>query len=292
MRHYPFKSHYITMRGMRYHFLDEGRGEPLVMLHGNPTWSFYYRNLVQAFRKDYRVIVPDHFGCGLSEMPGPLQYDFRLRSRIDDLNTLMDHLKLDQPLTLIVHDWGGMIGLAWAMEHLERVRRLVIMNTAGFFPPQGKPIPWRLRLIRRPNPIIDWAVLHLNLFARTALYMAPRRPLPANIKAGLIAPYDTPRHRLATLKFVQDIPLSPGDPSGQIVDQVDQKLAHITARPVLLIWGRHDFVFDRDYFDEWRHRVPHAEVHWLDDAGHYLLEDAPAKIAGLIGAFLKNPKNQ
>ncbi len=292
MQAYPFKSNYLTIRGLRYHYLDEGQGEPLVMLHGNPTWSFYFRRLVEKFSATYRVIVPDHIGCGLSDKPGPGQYDFRLRSRIDDLNALLAHLVPDQAVTLIVHDWGGMIGLGWAVDHLEHVRRLVIMNTAGFFPPGRKAIPWRLRLLRRPNPLMDWAVLHLNLFARAALYMAPRRSLPPAIKAGLIAPYDTPRHRLATLKFVQDIPLSPDDPSGPIVARVDRELDRITARPVLLIWGRHDFVFDRDYFDEWRRRMPKAEVHWLDEAGHYLLEDAPEKIAGLIGAFLKNPANR
>ncbi len=292
MQAYPFKSNYLSIRGLRYHYLDEGRGEPLVMLHGNPTWSYYFRRLVEKFSATHRVIVPDHIGCGLSDKPGPERYDFRLRSRIDDLNALLNHLLPDQPVTLIVHDWGGMIGLGWAVEHLERVRRLVIMNTAGFFPPGRKAIPWRLRLLRRSNPIMDWAVLHLNLFARAALYMAPRRPLPPKVKAGLIAPYDTPRHRLATLKFVQDIPLSPDDPSGPIVARVERELGRITARPVLLIWGRHDFVFDRDYFDEWRRRVPQAEVHWLEEAGHYLLEDAPEEIAGLIGAFLKNPVNR
>jgi len=292
MQAYPFKSNYLTIGGLRYHYLDEGRGEPLVMLHGNPTWSFYFRRLVEKFSATHRVIVPDHIGCGLSDKPGSGQYDFRLRSRIDDLNALIEHLIPDQPVTLIVHDWGGMIGLGWAVDHLEHVRRLVIMNTAGFFPPGRKAIPWRLRLLRRPNPVMDWAVLHLNLFARAALYMAPRRPLPPAVKAGLIAPYDTPRHRLATLKFVQDIPLSPADPSGPIVARVDRELDRITARPVLLIWGRHDFVFDRDYFDEWRRRMPQAEVHWLDEAGHYLLEDAPEKIADLIDAFLKNTANR
>ena len=291
MQGYPFKSNYLTIRGMRYHYLDEGQGEPLVMLHGNPTWSFYFRRLVQRFSATHRVIVPDHIGCGLSDKPGDEQYDFRLRSRIDDLSALLALLVPDQPVTLIVHDWGGMIGLGWAVDHLESIRRLVIMNTAGFFPPKGKSIPWRLRLLRRPNPLMDWAVLHLNLFARGALYMASRHPLPPAVKAGLIAPYDTPHNRLATLKFVQDIPLSPNDPSGPIVARVERELGRITARPVLLIWGRHDFVFDRDYFDEWRRRAPQAEVHWLEEAGHYLLEDAPEEIAGLIATFLKNSHN-
>jgi cis-3-alkyl-4-acyloxetan-2-one decarboxylase len=126
------------------------------------------------------------------------------------------------PITLIVHDWGGMIGLAWALDHLDRVGRLVLMNTAGFFPPGNKTIPQRLRMLRTPNPIMDRLVLHLNLFARAALYMAPRRRLAADVKAGLIAPYNCPHNRLATLKFVQDIPLSPRDPGGALVERVSR----------------------------------------------------------------------
>lgn len=283
---YPFQSHYLTINGLRYHYLDEGSGRPLLMVHGNPTWSFYFRNLVSAFRDRYRVIVPDHMGCGLSDKPDIGQYDFRLKSRVNDLAALLDHLDLNQPVTLVLHDWGGMIGLGWALRHPERVDRFVITNTAGFFPPMGKQIPWRLKVIRRPNPIMDWAVLHLNLFARAALVMAPRKPLPPAVKAGLIAPYNCPRHRLATLKFVQDIPLSPGDPSGALVEQVDRNLESLCRRPTMLVWGAHDFVFDRDYFEEWRRRLPHAQAHWIESAGHYLLEDEPETVLALMESFL------
>ncbi|RJQ87969.1 MAG: alpha/beta fold hydrolase [Desulfobacteraceae bacterium] len=283
---YPYKSNYLRVNGLRYHYLDEGRGEPLLMLHGNPTWSFYFRNLVAAFKQSYRVIVPDHMGCGLSDKPDLNQYDFRLASRIGDLAALIEHLNPDRPVTLIAHDWGGMIGLGWALNHPERVARMVLMNTAGFFPPRGKPIPRRLRWLRNPNPIAQWAVLHLNLFACAALYMAPHRALPAEVRSGLIAPYNCALHRLATLKFVQDIPLNEADASGRIVARVEENLPRLTRNPVLLVWGAHDFVFDRAYFDEWRRRVPHAQAHWLTEAGHYLLEDAPVKIAGLIREFL------
>ncbi len=287
---YPFESRYLDINGLRYHYLDEGSGEPLLMLHGNPTWSFYFRRLIIAFRERYRVIVPDHMGCGLSDKPDGSRYDFRLKSRVDDLNALITHLNPDQPITLIVHDWGGMIGLAWALEHLERIGRLVIMNTAGFFPPGGKAIPLRLRLLRTPNPIMNWAVLHLNLFAAAAIHMAPRRRLPASVRSGLLAPYLNPQNRLATLKFVQDIPLGPKDPSGDIVAEVDRNLGRIMDRPAQLIWGAHDFVFNRSYYDEWRRRVPHAQAHWLHDAGHYLLEDAPDTIIALIQGFMdKHP---
>lgn len=285
---YPFKSNYLTIGGLKYHYLDEGRGEPLLMVHGNPTWSFYFRSLVKAFSGEYRVIVPDHMGCGLSGKPTEDQYGFRLRDRVADLKALMNHLDLKAPLTLIVHDWGGMIGLAWALDHLDEVGRVVIMNTAGFFPPAGKTIPQRLRLIRSGRSLLRHLVLRCNLFARAALYMAPHRPLPPDVKAGLIAPYDSPLNRLATLKFVLDIPLSPRDPSGAIVARVNRNLARICDRPTLLLWGAHDFVFDRDYYNQWRRRLPQAETHWFDNAGHYLLEDIPEQIIPLIRRFLHN----
>jgi haloalkane dehalogenase len=285
---YPYRSNYLELDGLNYHYLDEGRGDPLVMVHGNPTWSFFYRSLVDAFSERYRVIVPDHMGCGLSDKPGEDRYGYRLRNRVDDLSRLIHHLKINRPVTLVVHDWGGMIGLAWALENLERVGRIVVMNTAGFFPPRSKSIPLRLRLIRSGGTLMRLAVLKLNLFARAALYMAPRRPLPPAVKAGMIAPYDSPKNRLATLKFVLDIPLRPDDPSGAIVQAVERGLGRIFARPALILWGAHDFVFDRDYYREWRRRLPHVEAHWFDDAGHYLLEDIPDKIISHIRDFLRN----
>jgi pimeloyl-ACP methyl ester carboxylesterase len=285
---YPFKSNYLTIGGLKYHYLDEGRGEPLLMVHGNPTWSFYFRSLVKAFSDEHRVIVPDHMGCGLSDKPTADQYGFQLHDRVADLKALMDNLNLKSPLTLVVHDWGGMIGLAWALDHLDQVGRIVIMNTAGFFPPAGKTLPLRLKMIRSGRGLFRHLVLRFNLFARAALYMAPRSPLPPEVKAGLIAPYAAPRSRLATLKFVLDIPLSARDPSGAIVARVERNLARICDRPTLILWGAHDFVFDRDYYNQWRRRLPLAESHWFDDAGHYLLEDVPERIIPLIRRFLHN----
>jgi haloalkane dehalogenase len=285
---YPFKSNFLNIDGMKYHYLDQGRGEPLLMVHGNPTWSFYYRCLVQAFSDQHRVIVPDHIGCGLSDKPGEKQYDYRLLNRVLNLTYLMDYLKLDQPVTLIVHDWGGMIGLAWALDHLDQVGRIIVMNTAGFFPPHGKSIPMRLRLIRSGSWLMRYAVLHLNIFARAALLMAPHKPLPPAVRRGLIAPYNAPSNRIATLKFVLDIPLGREDPSGPIIDRVDRHIDQIFQRPAIVLWGAHDFVFDRDYYNEWRRRLPDVECHWFDDAGHYLLEDIPDKVISHIKGFLRN----
>jgi haloalkane dehalogenase len=283
---FPYPPHYLDRNGLQYHYIDEGRGDPILMVHGNPTWSFFFRSLIEEFRSDHRVIAPDHMGCGLSDKPSAEQYDFRLKSRIEDLKALMRHLDPDRPVTLIVHDWGGMIGLAWALEHLQRIGRVVIMNTAGFFPPRSKPIPLRLQMIRSGNHLLEKAVLRLNLFARAALHMAPHKRLASDVAAGLLAPYNCANNRLATLKFVQDIPLGPDDPSGRIVLHVQNNLVKFQRFPILILWGAHDFVFDRDYFQEWRRRFPSAPAHWIDNAGHYLLEDTPHRIASLIREFL------
>jgi haloalkane dehalogenase len=287
---YPFKSHFFDRRGMAYHYLDEGRGPAVIMVHGNPTWSFYYRELVKELRRDHRVIVPDHLGCGLSASPDPGRYGYRLADRVADLEAFMEHLDPIGPLTLVVHDWGGMIGMAWALSHPERIGRVVIFNTAAFPPPTGKPIPRRLQIIRNFAPFSRPAVLGLNLFARAAIYMASRKGLAPEVRAGLLAPYHDPQHRLATLKFVQDIPLAPGDPSYQLVLRTDHELKNLARRPTLICWGRHDFVFDDDYLAEWCRRIPTAEVHVLKDAGHYALEDAAPRVVELVRVFLqKNP---
>jgi len=282
---YPFQSHFLDRNGLRYHFVDQGEGNPVVMVHGNPTWSFFFRRIIQALSIDHRTIAPDHMGCGLSDKPDDLKYDFRLQSRLDDFSALMDHLDLDR-VTLMVHDWGGMIAMAWAVANPHRVARLIITNTAGFFPPGCKRIPLRLRVIRNLGALATPAVLYGNLFARGALHMAPRKRLTAEVKQGLLAPYNCPKNRLATLRFVQDIPLAPGDPGFHIVDRVDRHLATLAHVPMLILWGRHDFVFDVDYYNEWCRRFPKAEKHLFDDAGHYLLEDVPVRIVGLVNAFL------
>jgi len=282
---YPFESRWLDRGAARMHYLDEGRGDPVVMVHGNPTWSFYYRNLVKALRNDHRCIVPDHIGCGLSDKPGDEAYDYVLERRAGDLTALLDHLGIEENVTLVVHDWGGMIGLAWALRKPERIRRLVILNTAAFLMPPGKRLPWRLRLIRH-GPLGPILVRGLNAFARGAARMAPCKRLPPDVRAAYVGPYNSWANRIATLRFVQDIPLGPRDPSYGPAKWVDENLHRLADRPTLICWGEQDFVFDRDYLKEWRRRFPNAQVHAFADAGHYVLEDAIERVVPLVRAFL------
>ncbi len=283
---YPFKSHYLDLGGNRYHYLDEGKGDAVVMVHGNPTWSFYFRHLVQALRGTNRVIVPDHMGCGLSDKPSDKDYDYTLERRVTDLETLLASLKIKGKITLVLHDWGGMIGLGWATRHPELIERLVILNTSGFRLPKTKRLPFTLRMVRDVRPFGALAVRGFNAFAGLATRMAVKHPLSPRVRAGLTAPYDSWQNRIATLRFVQDIPLHPGDASYETVLAVEEGLKNLQHVPMFIGWGRHDFVFDDHFLAEWRERFPKAEVNVFEDAGHYVLEDAADRLIPMIREFI------
>jgi len=283
---YPFAGQVFDLDGLAYHYLDEGAGEPVVMVHGNPTWSFYYRNLVQALRDDYRAIVPDHIGCGLSDKPGDARYRYTLEQRVADLGALLDHLDLEGRITLVAHDWGGMIAMAWAVRHPERVGRIVLMNTAAFHLPADMRLPVALWFVRNTR-IAPYLVRRFNLFSRGASWLAPAKRMSKELRRAYCAPYDTWENRIATLRFVQDIPLVPDDPAYPLVSEVESGLERFRDTPVLLLWGEKDFVFQPKVLTIFEKIWPHAEVHRFADAGHYVLEDAGAEIAPRVRDFLK-----
>lgn len=286
---YPFASHQLTVRGQRMHYLDEGPrdgAQPAVlMVHGNPTWSFYYRKLVLALRGERRCLVPDHIGMGWSSRPPKSAYGYRLADRVADLAEFIEQTVPEGPLDLIVHDWGGMIGMAWAVQHPERVRRIVVLNTAAFPLPPSKRLPFTLGLVRNTG-LGAFLVSRLNAFARGATWLAVRKPMSLATRAGYLAPYATPERRLATLEFVRDIPLKPGDPGFDLVHATADKLERLADHPMLIQWGRHDFVFDDHFLAGWEARFPAAEVQVYEDAGHYVLEDAADRVVPRVRAFL------
>lgn len=286
---YPFEPHWLNLpSGHRMHYVDEGpRDAPAVlMLHGNPTWSFYWRRLISALSPSHRVIAPDHIGCGKSDKPGDDAYSYRLGQRVDDIAALVEQLGL-QNITLAVHDWGGMIGMGWAHRHPELVARLVVLNTAAFPMPSSKRLPASLWLARDTGAGA-LLVRGFNAFARGATRLAVTRArLPKEVRDGLCAPYDSWDHRRAVLRFVQDIPLKEGDPSFALVREVGEHLHQFNDRPVLICWGDRDFVFDDHFLEVWKSALPDAEVHQFPDCGHYVLEDAPAEIEALVLRFLR-----
>ena len=294
---YSFQPHRFEVRpGIALSYLDEGPrdGEVVVMLHGNPSWSFYWRHLVLGLRDRYRCIVPDHVGMGMSDRPDDApdarpRYDYTLQSRVDDLSALLDHLDITGPVTLAVHDWGGMVGFGWALSHMPQVKRLVILNTAAFPLPAAKPMPWQLSL-GRDSRVGGFLIRAFNLFARGAAWLGTERSLPAAVRRGYIAPYNGWRNAISTLRFMQDIPLREGDRAWPLVEAAGRALPQYADRPTFIGWGLRDFVFDRHFLEGFRRALPNAEVHAFEDANHYVLEDKHEVLVPAIRGFLdRNP---
>jgi pimeloyl-ACP methyl ester carboxylesterase len=284
---YPFTPHaFVQPDGLVQSYLDEGPrdGNVVVMLHGNPSWSYYWRKLVLGLRDRYRCIVPDHIGMGLSDKPSDDKYEYTLQSRIDDLDRLLDSLGITGPVTLAVHDWGGMIGFGWALKHSERVQRFVVLNTGAFPLPAAKPLPWQIRLGR--TPLGTALIRGLNAFASGAARDGVVNAMPADVRRAFEAPYDSWANRISTLRFVQDIPLRAGDRAWPIVAASEKALATYAGRPVFYGWGLRDFVFDKHFLDAFRASLPGTEAHVFEDAGHYVLEDKADVLVPAIRAFL------
>jgi cis-3-alkyl-4-acyloxetan-2-one decarboxylase len=271
---------------LRMAYRSEGTGDPIVCVHGNPTYSYYFRSIFENLSQQYRVVAPDHIGCGDSDKPTLAQYSFRLQDRIDDLEALLNHLTINERVTLVLHDWGGMIGLGWAARHPGRVKRIIAINTGCTRLPAAKPFPWSLWLGRN-TALGAWLILNRNYFVKKAAeWCVARRPLPPEVRAQYFRPYPTPASRLSVLKFVQTIPLRPTDEGMDIVEQVEASLTQYANIPTLLLWGLKDYVFDRHFYEEWRRRFPHAEAHAWPDCSHYLLEDAGAEAIMRMARFL------
>lgn len=263
------------------HFVDEGSGDPLLFVHGNPTWSFAWRNLILRFRDRYRCVALDHLGCGLSDKPKSYPYD--LRHHIDNLCGLMIDLDL-RNITLIVHDWGGAIGIGALGKLPERIARVVITNTAAF---PSTRIPLRISACRIPW-LGQIGVRGLNLFAGLATTMATSNPrgLPPDVKAGYLAPYDSWANRVAIDRFVNDIPMSKSHPSYKTLLEVESALKVVRARPTQILWGMRDWCFSPAFYREFRERLPEARYVEFADAGHYLFEDALEPMGNTINSFL------
>jgi haloalkane dehalogenase len=274
---YPFTSRFLDLGGARLHYVDEGTGPVIVLVHGNPTWSFYFRDLISGLRDRYRVIAMDHIGCGLSDKPQ--KYPYTLATHIGNFSRLMDHLELDS-VSLGVHDWGGPIGFGWATQNPARVERLFVFNTAAFL---GGKMPLRIRICGWPvlGPLL---VRGFNGFCRAAIFMAAKNKsrMTSEVAAGYLAPYNSWANRIAILRFVQDIPFGPHVPSHAVFQQIESNLGAVSDKPMTIFWGMQDFCFTPGFLSQWTQHFPEAIVHRFEDAGHYVVEDAGERILTIV----------
>ncbi len=284
---YPFAGNLFEQPGtqrsgapVRMHYLDEGEGPVVLMMHGNPTWSFFYRNLVRTLvAAGFRCIVPDHVGCGLSDKPQ--DYPYVLKRRIDDIERLVDFLKIEH-FSLVVHDWGGAIGCGFAVRRPESLRRLVVLNTAAFL---SKRIPVRIASVKVPI-FGEFIIRGLNGFARPAATMAVTSPLPKPIKRGYLWPYRSWADRVAIWNFVKDIPLNKRHRSYATLFGIETGLSKLKDKPIQIVWGGRDFCFNHSFLKKWCELYPNAELQLHEACGHYILEDGANEVLTKIQYFL------
>lgn len=277
---YPFKRNGFNINGNNMNYVDEGQGHPVIMLHGNPTWSFYYRNLGKALKDNYRVIIPDHIGCGLSDKPQ--DYEYTLENHIQNLGKLVKSLGITK-FSLIVHDWGGAIGMGYATRHPENISNIIIQNTAAF---RSQEIPFSIRICKTPI-LGEPFVRAFNGFAFPATFMASEKKLSSTIKKGYLLPYNNYRNRIATAKFVKDIPLSKNHRSYKTLEVIENNLNKMKC-PIMVLWGKKDFCFNDHFLDRWKEIYPEAIYKEFKNAGHYVLEDGGNEILEDVKGFLSD----
>lgn len=282
---YPFESQYVEIGGHNYHYIEEGNGDPIILLHGNPSWSFYYRELILKLSSKYHCYAPDHIGMGLSDKPDDDNYNYTLPQRVEDLKQFLEAKGISNNITLILHDWGGIIGMSYARQNPDSIKKIVLLNTAAFHLPEKKKFPLMLWFSR--TMLGAFFVRAFNSFSKGATIIGVKRvKMSKEIRRAYCAPYNSWENRIATLRFIQDIPLKKGDPGYDYVSDVENHLHLFNNTPILIAWGMKDVVFDKHFLNTWIDYLPHSKVHQFEDCGHYILEDAQEEIGQLIIDFL------
>jgi len=276
---FPFKPSFESINGFNMHYVDEGKGEPIVCLHGEPTWSYLYRNFIIELSEENRVIAPDQMGFGKSDVPQDKEY--RMDEHIDNLTKLL--LKLDlKNITLVIQDWGGPIGLGFAVNNPERIKRLVIMNTSiGVMKADKKP--WYATV--EEKGMYEQFIMNIEGLIKGGIYRKE------NVTDSMIKAYTTPfpseEYYIGAFTWPKDIPVGDSHPSASIMMHVRENLDKLSEKEKILIWGMKDPIFPKRTIDWWHRIYPDIETHRIENASHFLQEDAPEEIIEIIMDFLK-----
>jgi haloalkane dehalogenase len=277
---YPFEPHYADIGGLRMHHVDEGAGDPVLLLHGEPTWSFLYRKMIPVLTAaGHRAVAPDLFGFGRSDKPTDRHfytYDVHVRT----VTELVRHLDLSN-ITVVVQDWGGPIGLRFAVENPGRVARLVVLNTGLSFPSEQWPTPafmqWR-----------DFAErTGLELPVGLIVQGATATEVPPDVIAGYEAPFPTPESKTGAAMFPLLVPIADGDPGVAEMLATREGLAR-WEKPALVLFSDQDPIFSTLVAHSMARLIPTGgEPEFVTGASHFLQEDRGEEIAERIVRFLR-----
>ena len=275
---YPFKHHYFKVNDTTMHYVDEGEGEVLLFVHGTPSWSFEFRNVIKFLSKKYRCIAIDHIGFGLSEKPA--KYDYTVQNHTASLLKLVTHLQLNQ-FTMLVHDFGGIIGLAAAEQIPEKIKGLVILNT-WCRSIQDEPEYKKMKMILG-SPLMPLLYRYLNFSAKYILPAAfgERSRLTPEIHQHFLRPFSKVSERNGTIAFAKSLLLDQ-----DYYASVGEKLSILKDNPVLIIWGMKDEFITEKHLLWMQEQFPGSKVVRYDDAGHFVLEEKSVVAGPVIAEFM------
>ncbi len=275
----PFQSRFVTVAGHRMHYVDEGSGPVVLLLHGNPTWCFFYRNVIRELKDSFRLIAPDFLGMGLSDRtPGT---KFRAIDRINQLEEFVSSLGITN-FSIVMHDWGGPLGTGFIQRRLQSVNRIVYLNTTLT---ETEILPGFIKLAA--TPIIGKTMTrHTDTFVRMTTSVGAFRKLTPEVISGYRAPYTTRQRRDAIWDFVADIPFGPEHPTYTEMVSIAAGLPKVAEKPVKIIWGLKDPCFHREMLSKVAAHFPKAELLEIPDASHLVLDDAPQIAIPAIKEFL------
>jgi haloalkane dehalogenase len=279
---FPFEARFLDVDDVRIHYVDEGPRDaaPLLMLHGNPTWSYMYRKPIASLsERGHRCVAFDHMGFGRSSKP-PQPRRYTLSTHVQNALAVIDQLDL-RDLTLVCHDWGGPIGLGAALERRDRVRAVVAMNTWAWELPSF--LPGFLRQFRGEG-LGEILALANNAVVESIPGGMRNRNVDATMMDAYRAPFPDYWSRLGTLGFIRDIPLTENDVSAPLMGHIHESLDQLDV-PLLLVWGMRDRVFVPAFIDQWQALFPESNTVEIG-AAHYLVEDAPDQVADAIHGFV------
>ena len=276
---YPFRSNYLNLEMGKMHYLDEGKGDPVVMLHGNPTWSFLYRHLVSGLSNSYRCIAVDYIGFGLSDKPK--NWSYLPQDHAKNVEILMEKLGL-KDITLIVQDWGGPIGISYAISHPDNVKQLVIMNTWAWSVSDDFHFRWFSRFLG--GMFGKLLITRFKFFERTIMkaFNKNRSKFTKSIHQHYLRPFSNSKERKGVWMFPREI-----TGSSDWLQGLWSQRAKIKDKPALLIWGMKDVAFREMELKIWEDMFSHSKTVKLEGVGHYVPEETGSELIPIIKEFLK-----
>lgn len=276
---YPFSPHYFSINGQRLHYIDEGQGETLLFVHGTPSWSFDFRNVIKQLKDTYRCIALDHIGFGLSDKPQ--QYDYSTLNHSNTLQAFVQHLQLDN-ITLVVHDFGGPIGLNFAIHNPNKVKRLIVLNS-WLWSSRGDADYIKLSRILK-SPLLPFLYRYLNFSPRFILPQSfGDKKLGRRLKKQYTRPFANSTQREGALAFARSLL----NDQGWFEDLWNKRNA-IAGKPTLFIWGMKDPVIKPHYLEKFLSAFSDSRVLRLQGAGHFPQEEEPLEISKAIVEWMKN----